>query len=105
MVSLLRAPTAVLYQFWNKTTTFNLWKGEAGVMFDDRSYAPINVNPVGGEAGTREGMWQKYEKTNQMLSGGGGENSGQIKVTFPTHGRRATYFKLFKNTNLLINIE
>ena len=56
MVSLLRAPTAVLYQFWNKTTTFNLWKGEAGVMFDDRSYAPINVNPVGGEAGTREGI-------------------------------------------------
>jgi hypothetical protein len=28
---------------------------------------------------------------------GGDENSGQIKVTFPTHGRRATYFKLFKN--------
>jgi hypothetical protein len=39
-----------------------------------------------------------------MLAGGD-ENSGQIKVTFPTHGRRATYFKLFKNTNSLINIE
>jgi hypothetical protein len=36
---------------------------------------------------------------------GGGENSDQIKVNFPTHGRRATYFKLFKNTNLLINIK
>jgi hypothetical protein len=39
------------------------------------------------------------------MPAGGDGNSGQIKVTFPTHGRRATYFKLFKNTNLLINIE
>jgi hypothetical protein len=39
------------------------------------------------------------------MPAGGEENSGQIKVTFLTHGRRATYFKLFKNANLLINIE
>jgi hypothetical protein len=43
MVSILRAPTAVMYQFWNKTTTFNLWKGEAGVMFDDRSYSGVTI--------------------------------------------------------------
>jgi hypothetical protein len=69
--------------------------------------APINVNPVGGGGGgggARGGIWQKYEKTNQIPAGGE-ESSGQIKVTFPTHGRRATYFKLFKNTNLLTNIE
>jgi hypothetical protein len=69
-------------------------------------YAPINVNPVGGggRPGLGGGFDKKYEKTNQIPAGGD-ENSGQIKVTFPTHGRRATYFKLFKNINLLINIE
>jgi hypothetical protein len=58
----------------------------------------------GGEGGNREGFDKNRRKLIKCPQGGD-ENSGQIKVTFPTHGRRATYFKLFKNTNLLINIE
>jgi hypothetical protein len=59
----------------------------------------------GGRPGLERGFDKNMRKLIKYQEGGGGENSSQIKVTFPTHRRRATYFKLFKNTNLLTNIE
>jgi hypothetical protein len=64
--------------------------------------------PAGGGGGGWPGLGRGFDKNVRKLikcPQGRGENSDQIKVTFHTHGRRATYFKLFKNTNLLINIE
>jgi hypothetical protein len=53
-------------------------------------YAPINVNPVGGEAGTREGFDKNVRKLIKCLQGEGGRKFRSNKGNFP-HPREKSY--------------
>ena len=69
---------------------------KAKVLFLLNLYAPINVNPVGGECGQGVGIWQILKFLDQISQGG--KRKVDQKCQKSPYPRRKTLNKQYYNT-------